>query len=52
MGHKYKIGKNRFGWFLAIPRWWGGYDVIDSLPSHEAAVALMERMDHHARRLS
>lgn len=43
MRQKYKIGKNPWGWFLSIPGWWGGYDVIEELPSHEAAVTLMER---------
>lgn len=39
---KFKIGKNPFGWFLSIPKWWGGYDVIEELPTHEAAIALMD----------
>lgn len=47
MIRKYRIGKNPYGWFLSIPNWWGGYDVIDRLPSHEAAVWMLE---HHIKR--
>ena len=40
---KYRIGKNSNGWYLAIPRWWGSFDVIDMLPSFESAVELFDR---------
>lgn len=48
MIRKYRIGKNNYGWFLAIPQTWGGWHVIDGLPSWGAAMSLL---DNHSRRL-
>lgn len=47
MRRKYRVGKNSRGWFLAIPRAWGHYDVIEGLPSWGAAMGLL---DHHSGR--
>lgn len=38
-----KIGKNWNGWYVSLPRWWGGYDVIENLNSFEAAWAVYDQ---------
>lgn len=47
MKQRVLIKQNDLGWFVAFPRWWGGYDVIEAIPTYEEAWAVYE----HRRRL-
>jgi hypothetical protein len=45
--NKFRIGKNAYGWFVAVPRNtypYSGYDVIEDVGSFEAAVALFNHI--------
>jgi hypothetical protein len=42
--HKFRIGKNHLGWYVAIPQGWGGYDVIENVGSFSEAVKLFNRL--------
>ena len=35
--NKPRVGKNPNGWFVALPKWGGDFDVIEGLPSQQAA---------------
>lgn len=39
---KIRVGKNDLGWFVALPKWWGGHDVIDAIPTWEAAMSIAD----------
>ena len=36
--HKFRIGKNYLGWFVAVPQGWGGFHVIENVGSFELAI--------------
>ena len=45
--HKLRVGKNGRGWFVAIPRSYGGFDVIEDVGSFESAWALATHLIYH-----
>lgn len=49
---KVHVGKNERGWYVALPKWWGGYDVVDDLPSWEQAMAVAGRFTFAMRFVS
>ena len=40
---KFRIGKNYYGWFVAIPSWYGSFSVLEGFPSFESAIEFFNR---------